>query len=142
RHPTRQVDEGTLAGDDRAGRPRDDGRHAVGPRDGDQLRIGIDGDTGPQIGLEIAALGEIARLPSGVEFGQAEHGAGVDHAGVEMETKASHKLRTRGNGLFNSTPLEDSGNLPVSDPYCSVLDYLVGDRMDRDPSKNVTLIGT
>src|SRR5207248_6675380 len=70
---------------DAAGRMRDDAQDTVGPRDRYQLGVGIDSRAGPQVGLEVAAFLEIVRLARRAELRQAEHGGGVDHAGIEVE---------------------------------------------------------
>ena len=73
RHPAGQVDQGALAGDDRARRPRDHRRHAVGPRHGDQFGIRVDSRARAQVRLEVAALGvsRASRGPNPARSGPA-----------------------------------------------------------------------
>src|SRR5262249_25104804 len=88
----------TLPGDEGAGRSRDDTQDAVSPCDRDQFRIGVDASACLEVGLEVAALGEIVGLLGGAEFGEAEDGGGVDQAGVEMQTRAINDYLTRVGG--------------------------------------------
>ena len=71
---------------------------AVGAGDGDQLGLGVDGNPGVDVRGELAYLGGVAGGADGVDFDEAQDGAGRDESWEQVESLQVHDLVSRGSG--------------------------------------------
>ena len=128
RRPSQQIQQRRLPAHQAAARRGDGGGHAVAARDRDDLRIGIDGDERRVLRIEVAQLLLILAAGHRVDLGEAEAGAGVDHAGIDEQAAAvQHRVAGLRRGVG-----ADRLDLAVADHDGAPLDPRSGDGHDGD----------
>ena len=83
--PAGQLRHAGLPGDQPADGADQGVRHAAGPGDGDQFAVAVEGDAGPQVRLEVAALAVVLRLGDLADLRQAQLRPGVEQAGGDRQ---------------------------------------------------------
>ena len=82
--PTVELNHSRAAGHQPAERRGEREQHAVGPGDGNDLAIGIDGHDRPHIGVELAGFLGVDRGPDRIDFDQADIVEGLEQARIDV----------------------------------------------------------
>ena len=84
-NPAVELDDAALTGDEAGGGMSKGCEDAVGASDGDEVALGMEGGAREKLGLELGGVGAVLGFAKAADFVEAEDGAGVDHAGPEVE---------------------------------------------------------
>ena len=117
-------------------RQREDRRDPACTGDRNQFRIGIDGDPGAQVRLELTDLRLITCLAHLADLSQTDRCARVDQAGIDVQAGRSEDCKAFGNGERLGTNRRDLATINHHDAVRNVSRI---DRMDRRPDDGVAM---
>ncbi len=119
---SREPDEGALARDEPAGRCREGGGDAVGPRHRQLLAVRVEGHPGPGVWVDVAHFRRVHRARHALDLHQAEGGEAVDQARVDgLSGAVDH-----GGALGDGDARPDRRHLPARDQDRAFLDHRPG----------------